>query len=154
MANEPLDWRNRWTAEQQQRSARVTPQTRAQNITVIHPKGQALPERFLQQDWNALQSQWQIPRCLVANAPCEAVLADFDDDGTPEILLFNMPSGGATAFKFMANDKWIMAGTVLNAHCPGVRDALRRGEISVVQSEWKELEVGGQRLRIGLAGCS
>src|SRR5262245_44626058 len=75
MANEALSWRTRV-------EIRVTAQTRAVDIVVVHPKGQSLPMSFLQQDWSAYPRPESLPYCLLhGNFKCEAVLADLDDDG-------------------------------------------------------------------------
>jgi hypothetical protein len=101
------------------RTARTGPEQRAGNITVIQPNGAALPDGFIRQDWNAFQRQWLLPRCLVAAAKCEAVLADLDGDGQPEILLFDLPAGNAAAFKGGADGNWQYLGTITHASCPG-----------------------------------
>jgi len=123
-------------------------QQRADNIVVIQPSGAALPEAFLQRDWSAFQRQWMLPRCLVASAKCEAVLADLDGDGQPEILLFSQPFGAAAAFKSGAGGDWEFLGPIANVNCPGVRDALRAGHFETAQPLLKEIDVSGQRLRV------
>ena len=120
----------------------------ADNITVIAPAGGTLPESFLQQDWSASQRPWLLPPCLAAWAKCEAIVADLDGDGQPEILLFGVPGGVAGAFKANAAAKWEFVGTIANAACPGVRDALRAGHFEFAQPVFKEIEASGQRLRI------
>jgi hypothetical protein len=37
----------------------------------------------------------------------------------------------------------------LNAHCKGVREAFRAGQFAAVPNPIKDIEVAGQRLRIG-----
>jgi hypothetical protein len=133
-------------------TAGPSPQTRAANITVVQPPGQTLPEDFLAQEWTGQRLQYLIPRCLtvtVLNPKCEAVLADIDGDGTAEILLLNMPAGGGAAFK-RANDGkgWVLLGAIANAHCQGVREALRGGQFTLASSKLQEIEVAGARLRI------
>src|SRR5262249_42906326 len=151
MANEALDWRTRPLASAQ-RPVRLTPQERSVNIAVMHPKGQSLPMSFLQQDWNGHPMQWRIPRCLIADAKCEAIISDLDDDGTAEVLIFSIPAGTAVAFKASTDERWVMLGTVNNSHCAGVREALREGKFELAQSQFKELAVNQQRLRIE-PGC-
>jgi hypothetical protein len=144
-ANEALDWRTR--AQADPRIGRATPQSRAANITVLN-SGAALPDSFAQQNWESIPRPYLLPRCLTADAKCEAILADLDGDGAPEILLFTMPTGVAAAFKSAADGKWAFLGTIANAHCAGVRDALRAGKFETVTPLLKEIEVGGQRLRV------
>lgn len=133
-------------------AAAPTAQTRAANITVVQPPGQTLPDDFLAQEWTGQRLQYLIPRCLTANTPiqkCEAVLADLDGDGTPEILLLNTPSGGGAAFKRADDGKgWAILGPIANAQCQGVRDALRAGQFALAQPKLQEIEAAGVRVRI------
>jgi hypothetical protein len=131
-----------------QKRPQISAQQRAGNITVMQPSGGTLPDRFLQQDWSAMPRRWLLPQCLVAAAKCEAILADIDGDGRPEILLFSVPGGAAAAFKSNATEDWEFLGRIANAACPGVRDALRAGQFEIAQPDFKEVEVNGQRLRI------
>ena len=126
-----------------------TAQSRAASITLIHPAGQTLPERFLSQNWTNLPRSWRFPPCLTAHSKCEAMMADLDDDGTPEILLFNLPSGGGAAFKAAGDGSWTFLGAIANAQCKGVRDALRSATpVRTVTAAFKEIEVNGNRLRV------
>jgi len=132
---------------------RAGPQSRATNITLLHPAGQVLPERFLAQDWSRLPRRWQFPPCLLDNGKCEAVLMDIDGDGTPEILLFGLPTGVAAAFKAGADGTWALVGTIADAQCSGVREALRSGPVMSAEPRFREIEVGRHRLRI-IAPCA
>jgi hypothetical protein len=143
-ANEALDWRN-----PQPDIARATPQSRAANIRVLN-SGAPLPDSFLQQTW---QAPWLLPPCLATNAQCEAILSDLDGDGTPEILLFALRTGIATAFKSTTDGRWVVLGPLWNVQCAGVRDALRAGKFETVAPLHKEIAVGGQRLRVN-DGCT
>lgn len=127
---------------------RITPKQRADDIAVIQPSGAVLPDSFLQQDWTTFQRQWMLPRCLVAAAKCEAILADLDGDGTPEILLLSQPAGVAALFKANGGGTWEFVGPIANVGCPGVRDALRAGQFETVRPALKEIEVAGVRLHI------
>src|SRR5262249_33702696 len=151
MANEALDWQTRPRASAQ-RPVPLTPEARSANIAVLHPKGQSLPMSFLQQDWSGQWLQWGIPRCLIADAKCEAIMYDLDDDGTAELLIFSIPAGPAVAFKASTDERWVMLGTVNNSRCTGVREALREGKFQLAQPQFKELAVNQQRLRIE-PGC-
>jgi hypothetical protein len=144
-ANEALDWRTR--SQARENIPRATPQTRVKNITVLNSSA-ALPDSFLQQNWEAMPRPVLLPRCLTANAKCEAILADLDGDGTPEILLFSVPTGVAVAFRSTADGKWAFLGPIANADCAGIRDALRAGKFETVVPLLKEIEANGQRLRV------
>jgi len=94
-----------------------------------------------------------LPQCLVASVKCDAILADIDGDGRPEILLFGEPTGTAAAFKASAAENWEFVGYVGNAFCSGVRDALRAGQFEIVPPVFKEIEADGRRLHIE-PGCA
>jgi hypothetical protein len=146
-AKQALDWRNRRDVDRD--FARATPQSRAANITVLGPAPNALPDSFLQQDWDTNSLPFHVPQCLTGNDKCEAIMSDLDGDGTPEILLF----GGATrnaAFKRLGDGRWIPVGSVLNADCSGVRDALRAGKFEVAAPRFKDIEADGRRLRVNV----
>jgi hypothetical protein len=71
----------------------ATAAQRAENITVVHPRGQALPDGFLRQDWTADNKGWQrqVLGCLTTvGFRCQAVMLDLDGDGITEILLFSV----------------------------------------------------------------
>lgn len=137
---------------------RAGPSQRAANIAVVHPRGQALPDSFLQQDWTT-EKQWQRPRCLAAaGARCQAVLIDLDGDGAVEILLFDLSRhrGGLTSGAFKAGSDatrtWL--GPIPNVHCALVLDALETGQFRVVEPRMKDIEVNGVRLRVSAErGC-
>ena len=130
-------------------AAPPTPAQRGLHITVVSPAGATLPEDFVQQDWNAFQQRWRLPNCLVSDVRCDAILTDLDGDGQAEILLFNLPTGVAAAFKKgLADGTWTYLGTVANANCLGVHDALHAGHFETAQPALKEITANGQRLFI------
>jgi hypothetical protein len=148
----------RTTTRQQiaQAPPQITPARRAGNIAVIFPSDGKLPQQFLEQDWAALTRSPRfllLPACIVGDAKCEAILIDVDGDGVPEILLVNLPFGNAGAFKAGADGKWAFIGTIANATCAGVRDALRAGRFMTAQPLFEEVVVNGQRLSIN-TGCA
>jgi hypothetical protein len=132
-----------------QRVEPPTPIDLAAKITVVYPKGQSLPESFLQQDWSAAPDRWRYPACLTAKLTCDAMVLDIDGDGAPEVLIFYAPSGFATAYK-QTNGKWSLLGIVTNSNCRGVREGLSNGKVELV--EIKQLQVAGQRLFVA-PGC-
>ena len=79
-------------------------------------------------------------------------MIDLDDDGQPEILLFNLAGGSAAAFK-SGLAGWTYLGMITNYQCNGVREALRAGQFRAAPPIFKEIEVAGQRLRIA-SNCS
>jgi len=138
---------------------RATPLSRGANIALVHPRGQALPDSFLRYDWTR-ETAPQLPRCLTTtDAKCEAVLADLDGDGSMEILLFALHGSGrvltAGAFKAGPDESWTWLGSIVNVHCPGVRDALATGQLMTVEPRLKEIDANGIRLRVNTdRGCA
>jgi hypothetical protein len=127
----------------------ATAATRALNITVIHPPGQALPEGFAQQDWGAATTQrWRLPSCLTADGKCEAALIDLDGDGGAEVLLLAAATSQSGAFKAGPGGKWTWLGVVANAFCREVREAWKAGQWEPVEPRVKEINANGIRLRI------
>jgi hypothetical protein len=147
-----LQARDRYTARNVAEAAQVTPQSRAANIKLMHPDGQPMPESFFAQNWPA-QQPWSFPRCLTADAKCEALVTDIDGDGKPEILLFSLPSGPSAVFKLAGDGAWTLVGPMTNIYCAGVREGLRSGQFSAVAPPFKEIEVNGQRLTV-TRGCT
>jgi MFS family permease len=124
----------------------ATPSERAANIAVIFPKGETLPDTFLNQDWNATSQPWRLPGCMTAKIfVCEAVMLALDGDGRPEILVFARPI--ALAFK-ESEGKWNLLGNIENAYCKGVIDALRDGKFELAGRDLTDLRVAGQRLYV------
>jgi hypothetical protein len=131
----------------------VTAPERAANITVRYPRDGIVPQSFLDQDWNRAKST-RLPRCLTAIATCAAILTDLDGDGTAEILLVgDWPSLMSAGFKSAGDGTWTEIGPILNVQCTGVRTGLWSGRIETVVPEFRDVVVGGQRLRID-AGCA
>ncbi len=130
----------------------ISARQRADNITVVAPAGGTLPDSFLQQDWSALEPPLPrlLPQCLVVSVKCDAIIADLDGDGRPEILLFGVGGGGA--FKANTAGTWEFVGRIANAYCVGVREALRAGHFEIAPSVFKEIEANGVRLHIE-PGC-
>jgi hypothetical protein len=134
----------------------ATAAIRAGNIAVIHPAGQALPEGFIQQDWAATTDRrWLLPRCLLAEARCEAALIDLDGDGGAEVVLLAVDPGPSGAFKAGAGGRWTWLGSITNIHCRGVRDAWTAGRWQPVEPPVKDIDAAGVRLRVvpNLGGC-
>ena len=128
-------------------------ETRLRNITVVRPTGGTLPADFISQDWKPPASGLPLPRCLtMADAKCDASLLDLDNDDSPEIMTSD--SAIVAVFTHNADGKWTIAGTIHERlGCPGVRDALRKGDVELVAPRFKELEVAGERLPISQPFC-
>jgi hypothetical protein len=125
---------------------RLTPEERAANIAVAYPKGQLLPEAFLQQDWNA-PHEWRHPRCLTQHVKCDAVMLDIDGDGVAEILLSEPPLSAFVIYK-ETGGKWLLFGDLQGSLCAGVREALLAGKFELVTPDIKEIVAAGEKLQV------
>jgi len=128
----------------------IGPEERARNIVVVAPRGAALPAEFLTHDWGSEPEAFRLPSCLTENVACEAILTDLDGDERPEIVLLMTLRG----YVFKADDTkaWRLIGTMSNVSCGGVRGLLAEGKFVTEKSQFNDLVVGGQRLRV-LAQC-
>jgi hypothetical protein len=129
-------------------------ETRVRNITVVRPTGGTLPADFVSQDWKPPTAGLPLPRCLtMADAKCDASLLDLDNDNSPEIVTSD--SVLVAVFTRDADGKWTIAGTIHERlGCPGVRDALRKGNLELVAPRFKEIEAAGERLPISQPYCT
>jgi hypothetical protein len=129
----------------------ATPEQRSANITV-YPATRTLPDAFLKQNWGANQSSsWSLPQCLVEDtSKCEAHFLDLDSDGTDEILLIDLSRPWvARVFKQADDGAWRDIGGLSNQiRCDKVRAALRNGELKLIPTEWRDIEVSGIRLHL------
>jgi hypothetical protein len=124
-------------------------------IPVVFPKNATLPESFLDADFiNIDPNRRAPPECLryVGPAggvePCKIALIDVNGDTIPEILVRN-GSFSDLVVMFEAGGQWrAIGGYALR----GNGEAFDRGEIDVTPSQWRELQVGGNRITIGLYG--
>jgi hypothetical protein len=124
-------------------------------IPVIFPKNATLPESFLDADFiNIDPNRRAPPECLryvgpaESNEPCKIALIDVNGDKIPEVLVRN-GSFSDLVVMFEAGGQWRAIGSyVLTMSGP----AFDRGEINVTPSQWRDLQVGGNRLTIGLYG--
>jgi hypothetical protein len=110
--------------------------------TLVYPKGQTLPPRFVYQAWKSEEE----PDCLKFYMECKATLIDTDGDGAAEVLL----SSGRAFEIYKADKAGVWAKTaVTSAFCGDVDKELKAGDIQVVPSlPARDLVMGGQRLRI------
>ena len=120
----------------------------AQRITV-YPRGARLPESFLKTDWGKKQARRSPSECMGAmNTPCDALLADLDGDGRPEIVMF--ATGGSSVSVFRGNEAGWSLAAAFEAPCPGMLGDLRSQKFEVMPpaTRWNDLMVGGRRLRL------
>ena len=119
---------------------------RLNNITVVYPDGAKFPSSLLEQDWTTV-SRSSLPECIFGNVKCEALLIDIDGDGEDEVLLFGSTALFASVFK-MQNGKWWTYLGLSTGGCMRVHDALQTGRIETVAPLYKDIQIGGLRLRV------
>jgi hypothetical protein len=130
---------------------------RAASITVAYPKGQPLPEPFVQQDWNAMPDERRHPYCLTSFLKCDAVLLDLDGDGAAEILLARSrlwDDKAVLVYKETRGKRTIL-GHLQNTTCPGAWDAVLEGRFELAAPALKEIRAEGTSLQPVLVnpGC-
>jgi hypothetical protein len=116
----------------------------------VYPQGAKLPESFVHMDWNQNGRLWARPRCP-ASGTCDAILADLDGDGRPEILIAAGPAFMLQVFHQEPDGAWKQAGNiVLPPRCDSVMASLRRGHFQTVPpaSHWNDIELNGMRLHL------
>ena len=132
-----------WPLEEPTESSRI------ENIAVVYPAGQSLPESFVRQDWNVGRRPDWVPRCLVtARQKCKAILLDVDGDGVLEVILVDDDYAGRTMVIRRGTDGlWTLMGMINDVSCPGVRDALRSGRFELAPAQHMDILAAGHRLR-------
>lgn len=100
------------------------------------------------------------PTCLRrADRVCDAFMLDVNDDGKPEVLLFEADGTGRTKNDegpdslMLAQDaqgSWSAYARLSVSHtdCKGWRDSLAAGKIGARPSTLADLDVGGERVRL------
>lgn len=125
----------------------LSPAMRMRNIRVF-PSTASLPDTFFQQQWNNVNA---VPQCLsVAGKPCSAYLLDFNGSGTPQILLWSADQPPAI-IEQTADRSWHVSATLAlysKACRLQLQRALESGNYRLLLPRFKDLEIGGQRLRI------
>jgi hypothetical protein len=106
--------------------------------------GGALPADFLQQSWP--DRTRPLSGCEYDGASCAAAVVDLDGDGVAEVLILSR--GARTAYR-RTDGRWTKAGEFLGSSCPDETDSLAAGRFSLPTqpTPWRDLEIGGRRLR-------
>lgn len=127
----------------------TAPASVAANLSVW-PAGAQLPASFLSQEWELTQDDDK-PSCLSRKeGKCDAILLDADGDGKQDVLL--LEKGRVHAgylFAESSEGKWTVAATLgyRDATCASLAEQLRKGEFSFVAPRFKDLDIGGRRVR-------
>jgi hypothetical protein len=129
------------------------PITFAASITVF-PKGKALPQSFVKQDWSQAARGSFVPRCDARGGAvkitCEALVADLDGDGKEDVLLLSeigeKPSYYGYLFQQSPEGLWEYRASLGYPHCDGDLEALRAGRLNLVPAMRADAIVGGRRV--------
>jgi hypothetical protein len=116
----------------------------------VYPAGAKLPQSFVQMDWNKEGRPMMRPNCPL-NRTCDAIVADLDGDGRPEILIDPQLGQFAQVFREDERGVWTQAGTLqLPFRCPAVMEALRQGhfEMRPPSFRWNDIQIGALRLHV------
>ena len=120
----------------------------------VYPLGAGLPEDFKPDA--SPQNMYASAKCLTYGNPCDIIRLGHRDDRGELLLIYDhkgkpgerLPwdNGVATVLRREAPGKWRRIGTVSNLDCPGVLDALRKGESAAVRPLYDDFEAHGLRL--------
>ncbi|HEX4635593.1 MAG TPA: VCBS repeat-containing protein [Rhizomicrobium sp.] len=116
----------------------------------VYPPGRALPDSFVHMDWSKERRVWVRPNCPNAGA-CDAIVADLDGDGRPEIVILGNAPTFAQVFREGADGSWSQAGSFqIPYQCPAVLEALREGKFQTRPPalRWNEIQIGGVTLHV------
>ena len=119
------------------------------NLTV-YPRGAKLPDSFARMDWNKENRVWLRPNCPGAG-PCDAIVADLDGDGRPEVSILGNAPTFAQVFREDPAGVWRQAGSFQMAYqCPALLEALRAGNFQTHPPplRWNEIQVGTMTLHV------
>ncbi len=112
----------------------------------VYPRGSGLPADFRSVNW--ADQNVSDNHCLKNGSPCEIFLLG----KAPVSLLLvrdelkGEQAGLATVYRRGASEMWERYGTVRSLSCPGVVDALRKGEATPLPKLDSDLQANGVRL--------
>jgi hypothetical protein len=144
MAQDALEQRDRYIV-----TPLVTGRSLASRLTV-YPQGSKLPQSFIQMDWSNERRVWVRPACPATSA-CDAIVADLDGDGRPEVMIIANPGMSAQVFREGPEKIWSHAASFqMPFKCPAVLEALRQGHFQMQPPpyRWNDIQVGGVRLHV------
>jgi hypothetical protein len=123
----------------------------------VYPKGAALPPEFFKQNWATVKSDFSVPACLtVAQEPCDAILADLDNDGTNEVIIVSGTDASwwGTIIKKNPAGIWTPIAYMPTPHCAGDVTALESGNYKLVTPPppaMRAISIGGHFVLVKLA---
>ncbi|HTQ13179.1 MAG TPA: DUF4153 domain-containing protein [Rhizomicrobium sp.] len=120
----------------------------------VYPRGKALPESFIRNDWRGLTQGIAAPACLTmaGQDKCAAILVDLDGDGIDEVIVASgdESSWWGTIMKADAKGHWAPVATLPAEHCAGDLTALEQGTFAVAPpvTPFQALRVGHHAIRM------
>ena len=133
----------------------LTPQRIVERIAVF-PRGKTLPDSFLRQNWDAEKDEFMASNCarggFERSYHCEAILRDFDGDGSDEVLLLltakNREGWFSGVLMKQVSGHWQTIATLSRTNCNGDREALENGGYALIQHPvlLKDIKIGSRWL--------
>jgi hypothetical protein len=123
----------------------------------VYPKGAALPPEFFKQNWANVKSDFSVPACLtLAQEPCDAILADLDNDGTNEVIVISGTDASwwGTIIRKNPAGVWAPIAYMPTPHCAGDVTALENGTYKLVvppPPAMRAISIGGHYVLVKLA---
>lgn len=108
---------------------------------------EAPPESWWQMQTQYIEQESGI--CLMDTGSCLVWMQDVNNDGTPEVLLYNRNQQSITLYAHQATG-WNQIGSVMLSE--RLEQALRDKIPETVVKPWRDLEVNGQRLPVQYYG--
>jgi hypothetical protein len=121
------------------------------NNVTVWPAGTQLPASFLTQKWEATPDNRK-PDCLTSKeGKCDAFLLDLGGDGKQQVLLLDKPNniGNGRLFAQGADGNWAAVAFMgySDTACKPLMEKLRKGEFTITEPPYKDLNVGGRRVK-------
>ncbi|WP_312200948.1 DUF4153 domain-containing protein [Kosakonia cowanii] len=104
------------------------------------------------ESWWQAQTQYvdhTLSTCMVDSRACLIWMQDLNNDGTPEVLLYNRNDAGISVYTHQGNE-WRQAGSVTLSQ--NAEKALRESMPKTVSKPWRDLEINGQRYPVQYYG--
>jgi len=124
--------------------------SRLRPADVITPQGVAIPPAFFAQDWGTDETITTCTRQATnpEGTRCRAFTADVTGDAAAEIVVLHRFMGGAVFG--LQDGRWVRVGSI-QGKCEW-EEAVDAGRITVVQPEFRDLELGDVTLRVEPSG--
>jgi len=137
--------------DRRQATQRSTAPASVLNNVTVWPAGAQLPASFLTQKWEATPDNRK-PDCLTSKeGKCDAFILDLSGDGKQQVVLLDKPNnvGDGRLFVLGADGSWSVAAFMgfQDAACKPLMEKLRKGEFTITEPLYKDLNIGGRRVK-------